>query len=86
MADRSGVQNLVETLDVRRRAAVGFAAGAALAGALYVLFVVVPDSPHPLRFLALGFVVAVTTGLLFTAVLVAHAAYRYVNEERDSNS
>jgi hypothetical protein len=76
MADRPGVQNLVAALDVRRRAAVGFGFGTVLALALYALFVVVPSAPHPLRYAALVLVVAVSTGLLVTAVLVAHRAYR----------
>jgi len=81
MSDRSGVQNLIEVLDVRRRAAVGFGAGVVLAVVLYLFFVVVPGSTTPYRFLALAFVLAVTTGLLFTAILVAHAAYRVADTE-----
>jgi hypothetical protein len=76
MSDRPGVQNLVAALDVRRRAAVGFGAGIALAVALYVFFVVAPSAPDRLRYVVLAGVVAMTTGLLFTAVLVAHRAYR----------
>lgn len=80
MSDRSGVRNLVAALGVRRRAAWGFGAGALLALALYVFFVVLPASPHPARYALLAFVVAVSTGMLFTGLLVAAAAYRLAGE------
>jgi len=75
MSERPGLGNLLVALDVRRRAAIGFATGAVVALALYVFFVVVPGAPNRLRFVVLAFVLAVSLGLFVTAVLVGRAAW-----------
>lgn len=76
MPDRPGVANVVELLSVRRQARRGFAGGVAFAALVYLAFVVVPDAGSPALFVPLGFVLAFASGALFTAVLVAVAAYR----------
>jgi len=69
--------SLVEALGVRTHAKRGFAAGALLAAALFGFFVLIPgrDIPTPF-FVVLGFVLAVSTGLLVTTALTLVAAYR----------
>ncbi|RBI63005.1 DUF7536 family protein [Halomicrococcus sp. NG-SE-24] len=83
--DRPPANNLVEALDVRRNAAVGFAVGVAVAVLLYAFRVGVVGSVRgqaggPLTFLALGVVLALTLGALVTAVLVALSARRLARE------
>ena len=76
--DRPPRARLVEALEVRRNAKQGFAAGLLFAVAVYVYFVAVPGTRvwSPVLYLGLAFVVAVTTGLLATAVLTALTARR----------
>lgn len=77
MAERQGVATLVAALRVRRLATVGFGFGVAFAVGVFVLFVALPGSTRPAPlYAALAFVLAVTVGLLATAVLVAVAAVR----------
>ncbi|MFC7047102.1 hypothetical protein ACFQH6_18415 [Halobacteriaceae archaeon GCM10025711] len=78
MSERPGVDNVLATLDVRRNAVRGFAVGILLALAVIVFFVVIPgETTRPTLFYPLlGFVLAMTTGLLATVVFVAVSAYR----------
>ena len=83
--DRPPASNLVEALDVRRNATVGFAVGVGAAVLLYAYRVGVVGSVRgqvggPLTFLALGVVLALTLGALVTAVLVALSARRLARE------
>lgn len=73
---------LVEALRVRRNAALGLAFGVAFTVAVFVVFVVLPPGTtrSSLYYVALGFVLALTTGGLATAVLVAGRAYRLSRE------
>jgi len=83
MDDRPGVANLVEALGVRTRAAVGFGLSLLFSAAVYVFFIVLGDSPVPLRYLVLAFVLAVTLGLFLTGILVFVRAVRLAREGSD---
>lgn len=74
--DRPPKGEVLRTLAVRRNAIRGFTAGALFAAALYVVFVLLPGSTFsPIFFVALAFVVAMTSGAIVTAILVAITAY-----------
>ena len=74
--DRPPKGEILRTLSVRRNAIRGFTAGALFAVALYVVFVVLPGSTFsPVLFVGLAFVVAMTSGAIVTAILVAITAY-----------
>ncbi|MFC7167377.1 DUF7536 family protein [Halospeciosus flavus] len=75
---RPGVANLLDALRVRGLAVQGFAGGAMVAVAVYFVFVVLKGAANPLRYLVLGFVLAVALGLFFTTVLVLVRTYRLV--------
>jgi|GEM_PF-1452605 len=78
-APRSGRAALLAALEVRRRARIGFAAGVLVAAGVFVLFVVLPDATRDLPlYLALGAVLALSLGLLFTAALVLVAVVRFI--------
>jgi hypothetical protein len=78
---RPGVANLVAALNVRRNAAVGFGVGVAFTLFVVYVYVIVPDRPYSLGlWLTLGFVLAVGTGLLLTAVLTLVSAVRTARE------
>lgn len=75
--DRPGVARFVRALDVPRNATVGFAIGIVLAGVLTVGAVTGPPGEYPaVAYLALGFVLAVTVGLLVTVLLTLVSASR----------
>jgi hypothetical protein len=79
--DRPGVANVVAALNVRRNAAVGFGIGVAFTLFVVYVYVVVPDRPYSLALWAtLGFVLAVGTGLLLTAILTVGSAIRRARE------
>ncbi|MFB6136354.1 MAG: hypothetical protein ABEJ04_06310 [Halobacteriaceae archaeon] len=79
MSGRPRTRALVRELGVRRQAAKGYGLGVALAVALFVFFVVLPDvSRSPALYVALAFVVAFAAGSLFTVGFVLVAAYRFV--------
>lgn len=83
--ERPSTAALVEALSVRRHAVRGLAVGVLLAAVVYVYrVVVVGDVPHtvdsPILFLGLAFVLAVTTALFVTLVLVTLTARRLVRE------
>lgn len=77
---------MIDALDVVRHAKVGFAIGFVVAIAAYLYRVLgllgpVQDTRgSPLLFLLLGFVLAVSLGLLITMVLVARTAVRLARE------
>lgn len=76
----SGVGALVRALEVPRLAAWGFAIGLVLTVGTFGFFVVLPGAADrsPLLYLGLGFVLALSLGLLLTMVFVAGSAYRLV--------
>lgn len=77
MSERQGIANLAAVLDLRRQAIRGFGTGLALAVLVFVYFVAVPGAIRsPVYYVALGFVLAVSAGLLATVGFVAVAAYR----------
>jgi hypothetical protein len=79
--DRPGVANVVAALNVRRNAAVGFGLGVAFTLFVVYVYVIVPDRPFSLALWAtLGFVLAVGTGLLLTAILTVGSAIRRARE------
>jgi hypothetical protein len=79
--DRPGVANVVAALNVRRNAAVGFGLGVAFTLFIVYVYVIVPDRPFSLALWAtLGFVLAVGTGLLLTAILTVGSAIRRARE------
>jgi hypothetical protein len=73
---------LVEALRVRQNLKRGVAVGFAFTALVFVFFVVVPSatSDSPLYYLALAFVLGLSTSGLAAAVLVAHRAYRLSKE------
>jgi hypothetical protein len=75
--ERPGVARLVASLNVRRNAAAGFGIGAVLAAALVVGAVTGQPGPYPAAYyVALGFVLAVGTGLLLTVAFTVGSAVR----------
>ncbi|GAA0222471.1 hypothetical protein ACFFQF_08245 [Haladaptatus pallidirubidus] len=77
--DRPGVANLIEALNVRRNAIIGFAMSALFTALVYAYRVVFigemqGQAGTPLSFLALAVVLALTLGALFTAVLTLFSA------------
>jgi len=78
----AGPRGLLDALRVRRNAAVGFAAGTAVAVVVFVWFVVLPAATvrSPLYYVALAFVLAVAAGGLVTALLMAARARRLARE------
>lgn len=72
---------LVEALNVRQNAALGFAFGALFTAAVFTFFVVIPGATRsPLYYLALAFVLATGLGGITTGVLTAVSAYRLSKE------
>ncbi|SIR56990.1 hypothetical protein SAMN05421858_2874 [Haladaptatus litoreus] len=72
--DRPGVANLIEALNLRRNAIIGFALSALFTTLVYayrVVFIgeVQGQAGTPVSFLALAVVLALTLGALITAVL-----------------
>lgn len=67
--------DILRTLAVRKNAARGFAVGALFAVALLVVFVLPGSTFSPVYFVGLAFVVAMTSGAIVTAFLVAITAY-----------
>jgi hypothetical protein len=80
--ERDGeTQTLLRALGVRKHAIRGFAAGIAVAVAVYVFFVVVPGTYRSrLYYLALAFVLATGVGAMVTIVLVALRARRLIKD------
>lgn len=80
--DASRTRELLEVLDVRRNAAIGFGAGVAVAVLAYAFRVGELAGPtadtrgSPALFLVLAFVLAVTVGLVATAALTVRSALR----------
>jgi len=83
--DRPPTGGLVEALNVRRNAAVGFAVGVVVAALLYgyrvgVVGQVRGQAGGPLHFLALAFVLAFALGALVTTVLTLASARHLVRD------
>lgn len=78
----SGRAALVEALHVRQNVKRGVAAGVAFTAAIFLFFVVfAPDTVRsPLYYIALAFVLAMTSSGLAAALLVMHRAYRLTKE------
>lgn len=69
-------EDVATALRIRRNVLVGFGIGTFVAIALYVRYVAIPGAVHAHFYYAgLAFVVAVSLGGVFTAVLVAHRAF-----------
>lgn len=78
-ASDDGTRRLIAALDVPRLAGIGFGAGVVLSLATFIVFIVLPAGDgSPWLYLGLGFVLALSLGLLFTMLLVAASAYRLV--------
>ncbi len=77
MSDRSGVQNLVDAIDVRRQAVRGFTVAGVLTLAWFVLFVVLPGGvAYSIGLLVgLALVLWFTAGMLATIVFAAGRVY-----------
>lgn len=73
MSDRSGVQNLIDAIDLRRQAVRGFAVAGVLTLGWFVLFVVLPGGvAYPVGLLVgLALVLWFTAGMLGTIVFAA---------------
>lgn len=79
--ERPGVANLVDALNVRRNAAIGFGLGILFTLFVVWIYVLVPDRQFSLGLWAtLGFVLAVGTGLLLSAVFTLGSAFRRARE------
>lgn len=78
MRDRSGVDNLVAAIDVRRQAIRGFAVAGVLTAAWFVLFVVLPDGlAYPVGLLVgLALVLWFTAGVFMAIVFAGIRVYR----------
>lgn len=75
----TGVGALFTALNVPHLAAWGFALGTVLTVGTFVFFVVLSGATRsPLLYVGLGFVLALSLGLLLTIFFVAGAAYRLV--------
>lgn len=74
-----GAGRFIAALDVPRLAGIGFSAGLVLSLATFIVFIVLPGGDgSPWLYLGLGFVLALSLGLLLTMLLVAASAYRLV--------
>lgn len=74
-----GPGRFIAALDVPRLAVIGFSAAGILAVATFFVFIVLPGANQsPLLYFGLGFVLALSLGLLFTIILVAASAYRLI--------
>lgn len=74
-----GPGRLIAALDVPRLAVIGFSLAGVLSLATFIVFVILPGANQsPLLYFGLGFVLALSLGLLFTIILVAASAYRLV--------
>ena len=75
-------QALLEALHVRQNALRGLAVGVVFTATVFLVFVVLPPGTNRslVYYVALAFVLAMTTSGLATAVLVARRAYRLSNE------
>ncbi|WP_266079464.1 DUF7536 family protein [Haladaptatus caseinilyticus] len=83
--ERPATANLIEALNVRRNAMVGFALSIVFTVLVYFYRVVfigeVPgQAGTPVAFLALGFVLAITLGALFTTLLTLLSARRLARD------
>lgn len=79
--DASGRAAFVRALRVRRNATWGVAVGTAFTAAVFALFVVLPGAVRsPLWFLALAFVLALSTAGLVAFLLTLVRAYRLSRE------
>ena len=79
--ERPGVANLIDALNVRRNAAVGFGLGVLFTLFIVWIYVIVPNRQFSLGLWAtLGFVLAVGTGLLLSAVFTIGSAVRRARE------
>ncbi|WP_227352991.1 DUF7536 family protein [Haladaptatus salinisoli] len=83
--ERPATAKLIEALNVRRNAAIGFAVSIALTVLVYVYRVVIVgevpgQAGTPVYYLALGFVLAISLGALLTAVLTFVSARRIARE------
>lgn len=79
--ERPGTAAFAAALDVSRNAAVGFAAGVALAAFFVYGAVTGPGGQYsPVAYVALGFVLAVGVGLFVTLALTLVSAYRLSRE------
>ena len=82
MPDANRTRELVDVLDVRRNAAIGFGSGVVLAVVAYAFRVGELAGPSadtrgsPGLFLLLAFVLATSVGLLVTAALTVRTAVR----------
>lgn len=87
--DAARTRELASALDVRRNALVGFGSGVVLAILAYAFRVGELAGPSadtrgsPALFLLLAFVLAVSVGLLVTAVLTVRSAVRLAREAED---
>jgi len=80
--NETGPGRLLEALDARRNAVVGFAVGALVTAAVFMFFVVLPGATarSPVYYAALAFVLAMALGGLATALLLVYRAYRLSRE------
>jgi hypothetical protein len=77
----SGPGRLIHALDVPRLALIGFSVAGVVSVATFFVFIVLPGADQsPLLYFGLGFVLALSLGLLFTIILVAASAYRLVRQ------
>lgn len=89
--DAARTRELARALDVRRNAAIGFGSGLVVATLAYAFRVgelagANPDTRgSPAMFLLLAFVLAVTVGLLVSAVLTIRSAIRLAGEVRGAD-
>lgn len=85
--ERSGKVAFVRALNVRRNAALGLAVGAVVAAAVFVRFVLRPETLRPEPFyVALAFVLAVSLGGLVATVLTIGSAVRLARADDDDRS
>jgi hypothetical protein len=78
----SGRRAFIEALEVQRNARNGFAIGALVTAAVFVLFVVLPGGtirPRP-YYLGLAFVLVTALGLLLTAALTLRSLLKLNRE------
>ncbi len=80
--NETGPGRLLEALDARRNALVGFAVGIVVTAAVFGFFVLLPGATtrSPVYYGALAFVLAMALGGLATTLLLAYRAYRLSRE------